>query len=185
MRNLQIEVRQLRQDSQSQTAIAAQGGVILQPGHSGGSVNLSAQADQRSKQRDLVQRVLALNGRPVNINLGNATPLRLVQALVQNGMPRYVAGTVWIEANSGFAARPVWRGGDSAEIELAAIQTTRTANSLPSAAATSTTLLAPLGEWVTVAETDEVSAGSNSGLASGGQTGGRSAVTVQLRLSVR
>lgn len=93
MRNLQIEVRQVRNNVLSQSALGAQGGVTLQPGRSGANVNITAQDNQRSDSRDLVQRVLVLNGRNVNINLGNSQPLRLMQARQ--------ASTVFIEPTAG------------------------------------------------------------------------------------
>lgn len=188
MRNLQIEVRQVRNSALSQSAVGAQGGVTLQPGHSGANVNITAQDSQRSDSRDLVQRVLVLNGRNVNINLGNSRPLRLMQVFVQNGVRRQVGGTVLIDANSGFSARPLWRGGDSAELELAAVQASRSGNSALaplSSSSASTSLALPLGEWVTVAESDDASAGSSSGLTGSGQSGGREGLRVEVRLSVR
>ncbi|MCZ8258012.1 MAG: hypothetical protein O9327_20390 [Polaromonas sp.] len=188
MRNLQIEVRQVRNSSLSQSALGAQGSVNLQPGHSGANVNITAQDSQRSDSRDLVQRVLVLNGRNVNINLGNSRPLRLMQVFVQNGVRRQVGGTVMIDANSGFSARPIWRGGDSAELELAAVQASRSGNTALaplSSSSASTSLALPLGEWVTVAESDDASAGSSSGLGGSGQSAGREGLRVEVRLSVR
>ena len=81
MRNLQIEVRQAGSSLRSQSALGVQGGVVLQPGRSGVNAQATAQDSQRSDTRDLVQRILVLNGRPANINLGNSQPLRLVQGL--------------------------------------------------------------------------------------------------------
>ncbi|SFV01579.1 hypothetical protein SAMN05216350_11333 [Polaromonas sp. YR568] len=180
MRNLQIEVRQVRNNALSQSALGAQGGVTLQPGRSGANVNITAQDNQRSDSRDLVQRVLVLNGRNVNINLGNSQPLRLVQARQ--------ASTVFIDANSGFAARPTWYGGDSAELELAAGQASRTGSSpmAPlSSSSTNTSLSVRLGEWVTVAESDDAGAGSSSGIADSRQSTRREGMRVEVRLSVR
>jgi len=188
MRNLQIEVRQVRNSALSQSALGAQGGATLQPGRSGANVNIAAQDNQRGDSRDLMQRVLVLNGRNVNINLGNSRPLRLMQVFVQNGVRRQVGGTVFIDANSGFSARPIWRGGDSAELELAAVQASRSGNSAQaplSSSSASTSLALPLGEWVTVAESDDASAGSSSGLASSGQSASREGLRVEVRLSVR
>lgn len=188
MRNLQIEVRQVRNSSLSQSALGAQGGITLQPGRSGANVDITAQDSQRNDSRDLVQRVLVLNGRNVNINLGNSRPLRLMQVFVQNGVRRQVGGTVMIDANSGFSARPIWRGGDSAELELAAVQASRSGNAALaplSSSSASTSLALPLGEWVTVAESDDASAGSSSGLTGSGQSAGREGLRVEVRLSVR
>ena len=182
MRNLQIEVRQAGSSLRSQSALGAQGGVVLQPGRSGANANITAQDNQRSDARDLVQRVLVLNGRNANINLGNSQPLRLVQARQ--------AGTVFIEANSGFSARPLWYGGDSVELELAAGQASR-AGASPlaplSSSSTSTSLTVRLGEWVTVAESEDASAsaGSSSGIADSRQSTRRDGMRVEVRLSVR
>ncbi|MGH6637510.1 MAG: hypothetical protein ACREBY_02765 [Polaromonas sp.] len=191
LRNLQIEVRQLRDGSQAHGTLGAQGGVMLQPGHSGATLDITAQNSQRSDARDLVQRVLVLNGRNVTINLGNSTPLRLVQALVRNGVLRYVSGTVLIAANSGFSARPVWRGGERAELELAAVQSTRPGAAPPSSLAslssssTSTALTLPLGEWVTVAQSDDAASSGGSGLAGNAQSATREVLRVEVRISVR
>lgn len=186
MRNLQIEVRQLRGSDQGQQALVAQGGVLLQPGHSGATVNITAHNSQRSDARDLVQRVLVLNGRPVAINLGNTTPLRLLQAFVQNGVLRYAGSTVLIDTNIGFSARPVWHGGNSAELELAAVQSRPgSVGALPSSSSASTSLALPLGEWVTVAQSDDAAMASGSSSAGAGHTSGREALKVEVRISVR
>ena len=180
MRNLQIEVRQAGSSLRSQSALGAQGGVVLQPGRSGLNAQITAQDSQRSDSRDLVQRVLVLNGRNANINLGNSQPLRLVQARQ--------ASTVFIEANSGFLARPTWYGGDSVELELAAGQASRTGSSPQaplSSSSTSTSLTVRLGEWVTVAESDDASAGNSSGIADSRQSTRRDGMRVEVRLSVR
>ncbi len=186
MRNLQIEVRQVRDGSQSSRQLGAQGGITLSPGQSGADIQVNAQDSMRNSNRDLVQRVLVLNGRQAAIRLGNAVPLRLVQTVVQGGVLRVIAGSVLVEANSGFAARPVWRGGSTAELELAAVQSARTG--VPGAitsSATDTVLSLPLGEWVTMAQSDDALAASSSSL--GGVTQGtlREALKVEVRLSVR
>ncbi|MGH6639707.1 MAG: hypothetical protein ACREBY_14045 [Polaromonas sp.] len=188
MRNLQIEVRQVRDGSRSENTLDAQGGVMLQPGNLGATANITAQTRQRGDARDLVQRVLVLNGRNVTINLGNSKPLRLVQTFVQNGVVRYINGTVLIAANSGFAARPLWRGGDSAELELAAVQTAQSGTGLPSSlssSSTGTALALPLGEWVTVAQSDDAATGGSSGLAGSAQSASREVLRVEVRISVR
>jgi hypothetical protein len=180
MRNLQIEVRQAGSSLRAQSALGAQGGVVLQPGRSGVNAHITAQDSQRSDTRDLVQRVLVLNGRPANINLGNSQPLRLVQG--RQGV------TVFVDANSGFSARPLWYGGDSVELELAAGQASRTGSSpmAPlSSSSTSTSLSVRLGEWVTVAESDDASAGNSSGIADSRQSTRRDGMRVEVRLSVR
>lgn len=185
MRNLQIEVRQVRDSTQSRNTLGASGTVRMQPGHSGGQVHIDAQSGQRTESGDVAQRVLVLNGRSANILLGNSVPVRLLHSFVQNGIVRYGSGTVLVTAGSGFAARPLWRGGNSAELELAAVLSPRSATSPPTDSRVVTTLVVPLNEWVTVAQSDEDGTGSRAGLFNNTQSATRSALTVQLRMSVR
>jgi hypothetical protein len=185
LRNLQIEVRQVRDSHQSQNQLGASGAVRLQPGQSGAHVNITAQNDQRNDSGQLTQRLLVLNGRSANIMLGNSVPLRLLHSFVQNGVVRYGSGTVLVDAGSGFSALPLWRGGDSAELELAAVQSTRHAMSPPTDTRVVTTLVVPLNEWTTVAQSDEAGTGNGSTPFNNTQSANRSAFTVQLRISLR
>lgn len=187
MRNLQIEVRQVRGSSASGSALGAAGTVRMQPGQSGGQVHLEAQSGQQTGSGDVAQRVLVLNGRSANILLGNSVPVRLLHSFLQNGIVRYGSGTVLVTAGSGFVVRPLWRGGDSAELELAAVSNSRSATSglTDSDSRVVTTLLVPLNEWVTVAQSDDTGSASSSGLFSNTQSATRSTLTVQLRVSVR
>jgi len=185
MRNLQIEVRQVRDNSASRNTLDAAGTVRMQPGHSGGQVHFEAQSGQRTESGDVTQRLLVLNGRSANILLGTSIPVRLLHSFVQNGIVRYGSGTVLVNAGSGFAARPFWRGGDSAELELAAVLSPRSATSPPTDSRVVTTLVAPLNEWVTVAQSEEDGTGSSAGLFNNTQSASRSALTVQLRISLR
>ncbi|HYW56974.1 MAG TPA: hypothetical protein VE934_08435 [Polaromonas sp.] len=184
-RNLQIEVRQIRDSSQSQIQLGASGVVVLQPGQSGGRVDITAARNQRSDSGDLVQRVLVLNGRGANIMLGNSVPLRLLQGYVRNGVVRYTRSTVLVDTNSGFSARPIWRGDNIAELELSAVQSNRNSAALPAQTSVVTTLALPLNEWVTVAQSDDAMNGSNSGSWSSGQTAAYSSLTVQVRMTAR
>lgn len=185
LRNLQIEVRQLRDNRQLQNTLGDSGTVLLQPGQSGEHVNITAQNSQHHDSGELIQRLRVLNGRSANIMLGNSVPLRRLQSFVHDGVVRYGSGTVLVNANSGFSAKPLWHGADSAELELAAVQSTGRTASLPATSNVVTTLVVPLNDWVTVAQSDEASAGNNSGLFNNGQSAARSALTVQVRISVR
>ena len=167
-RNLQVEVRQVR-DSQQ-----AQGRLTVQPSFPTAGVNISAQNVETRQSRNLLQQVLVLNGSTAAITLGNNQPLRLRQTFNQNGVMRSVAGTVILQTNSGFSARPVWRGGSGAELELSALQTQRGGDGLPQSAAAVTTIAVPLDEWATVAQSDDVAVG-----------GGRDALRVEVRVSLR
>lgn len=186
LRNLQIEVRQSRGASAEGSAMGARGDIRLRPGESEARVEIGARAGQNQNARELLQRVLVLNGRAVTINLGNSTPLRLVQGFFENGRLRYVGSDVLIGTNSGFSALPVWRGGDSAELELTAVQAARGGpGGAVASSSASSVLRLPLNEWFTVAESDDSSASSSSGLAGAGQAAARETLRVEVRVSLR
>lgn len=180
LRNLQIEVRQQQSGSGSQSGVSGSGAIVLQPGNSGGQFGISGGSSTRQEVRNLSQMMLVLNGRPTQMSLGNAVPLRLVQTFVVNGQTRVVPGTVMVEANSGFSARPVWRGGDSVELEIG----TALARQGQSASAAST-IVAPIGEWFTLAESMDAGDFRGSGTLSQGQSSSQGSLKVQLRISVR
>ncbi len=182
LRNLQIEVRQIRRDDDADSTVSANGRVPLRPGQSSAQWEAAVGHNARSREASAQQQVLVLNGRRASIALRNSMPLRLVQTFVVNGVMTVVPGTVLIEAGTGFDATARWDGDGQVELELAASQgqgryQTQTAS-------TSTLVVLPLNEWMTVAQSDDDSTGSSS---TGGQSQwhSRSATEVQVRVNVR
>jgi hypothetical protein len=180
MRNLLIEVRQMQSDEGQQMVVDLLGGRAngaLAQGRSSGTAT---------------QQILVLNGRPARIAVQTQTPLRLLQSLVRNGQVITTQGTVLIEAGTGFSALPRWDGGNSVAVELNTQQALRPlfapAGPAPAVVAQSqagSDMLLPLGEWVTVAESDQ-SVQSNQQTLRGAQSqSGTSRTEVQLRVSVR
>ena len=183
LRNLQIEVRQVQQDDTSRERIDAAAAVRLQPGQSGAAVGINARSNQLGRSNSSQQLVLVLNGRHTAIVLGNSVPLRVFQTRLRNGVYRAVPGTVWLDAGTGFEAIARWEGGDMVELELAAMQARGTPPTQTSA--TSTSLMLPLGEWVTVAESDQDLSNQQSGPGGYSRSSGQSQLRVQVRVSVR
>jgi hypothetical protein len=183
LRNLQIEVRQVDQDNTSRERVDAAAAVRLQPGQSGAAIGINAQSNQRVRSGSAQQLVLVLNGRHAAIVLGNTVPLRVFQTRLRNGVYRAVPGTVWLEAGTGFDAIARWDGGDLVELEVAAMQ----ARGAPptQTSATSTSLMVPLGEWVTVAESDQDLSNEQSGPGGYSRSSGQSQLKVQVRVNVR
>jgi hypothetical protein len=162
MRNVLIEVRQDDGQTSNQDRLEAQARVRTQPGRTEADVALNAQSQQSSRNSRAQQQVLVLNGQPTALRTGVTLPLRLRQTVTQGGIRRLVPGTVWLEAGSGLTATPVWDGGDMVYLALAAAQGPDPARARAelargeiSRAEVSTTLLLPLDEWVTIADTDE------------------------------
>jgi hypothetical protein len=183
LRNLQIEVRQIQHDDSSRERVGAAAAVRLQPGQSGAAVGINAQGNERRHSGSSQQLALVLNGRRTAIMLGNSVPLRVFQSRLRNGVLRAVPGTVWLEAGTGFDAIPRWDGGDMVDLELTAMQARGNSPTQTSTASTSVTV--PLGEWVTVAESDQDLSNQQSGPGGYSRSSGQSQLKVQVRVSLR
>jgi hypothetical protein len=186
LRNLLIEVRQDDGRNDSSERVAADVNARVQPGRSEVDVAIEARRRESIRSGSAQQQVLVLNGRPTAISLGSGVPLRLRQVIVQNGIRRSVPGTVWVQAGTGFMATPVWEGGDSVYLELVATQGRQP---LGPQASTSTTLMLPLDEWTTIADSEDVQdqRQNAAGLGGGGRDTRSSSqsLRVQVRVSVR
>ena len=180
LRNLLIEVRQVQSEDGQQAGLDVQGGRVtggLAQGRSSGTA---------------VQQILILNGRPARISVQTQTPLRLLQSFVRNGQIVTTQGTVLIEAGTGFSALPRWEGGDVVEIELNTQQALRplfpqsgAVNAPPAQSSTGSSMLLPLGEWMTVAETEQNPQNNQQSLRGAQMQSGVARTEVQLRVSVR
>lgn len=186
LRNLLIEVRQDDGRNDSSERVAADVNARVQPGRSEVDVAIEARRRESIRSGSAQQQVLVLNGRPTAISLGSGVPLRLRQFIVQNGIRRSVPGTVWVQAGTGFMATPVWEGGNSVYLELVATQGRQP---LGPQASTSTTLMLPLDEWTTIADSEDVQdqRQNAAGLGGGGRDTRSSSqsLRVQVRVSVR
>ncbi len=190
LRNIQIDVRQVQGGTRELED--AQGEARLQ-WDAGGSASASARLrlgqQQAQTSGTVAQQVLVLNGRSAAIALRSSTPFRLMQTRFSNGRAVLVQGTVLLDATTGFSATPRWDGTDQAELELAASQAGLQSSGMGDSASTSSgsvsTLILPLGEWVTVAHSEQAS--SFSGRDGGERTNAsaRQHYELQVRLTVR
>lgn len=183
LRNLQIEVRQMEQASSTRERIDATAAARLQPGDSSAAITLGAQSRQSGRSGSAQQQVLVLNGRRATIVLRNTVALRLLQSFQRQGRWITVPGTVWLQAGTGFEAVPRWDGGDAVELEINALQ-----GHTPLAgetASTSTAVVLPLGEWTTIAESEQAQDSQQSGLTGSGHSSTQSVLRIQVRVSAR
>lgn len=184
LRNIQIEVRQVQRGRRTQSGIQASGSVELD---SSGNVDVQARfrlRDQQGQQDSTAQQqVLVLNGRSASIALRNSIPYRLMQTQFRNGRPILVQGTVLLDASTGFSATPRWDGTELAELDLVATQAAPSSSPLQSATSSASTLLVAMGQWITVAESDQDSSGTGS-FGQGAESDQR-ATQLQVRLTVR
>lgn len=169
LRNLQIEVRQVHSSQHARSG--AEADVRLQYG-SGGSASAQAQVrlgqHQAQQSGSASQQVLVLNGRSAAITLRSSTPFRLMQTQFRNGRPVLVQGFVLLEASTGFMATPRWDGTDLVELEIG-----------------TSTLVLPLGEWVSIAQSETINRSERSGLLGQVNASDQHSSELQVRLTVR
>jgi hypothetical protein len=186
LRNLLIEVRQDDGENRASERIDADVRARVQAGQSEVMAGIDARSRQSERSARAQQQVLVLHGRPAAIVLGHGVPLRLRQIVTRNGVRVAVPGTVWLQAGTGFTATPIWEGGETVYLELVATQGRQPL--MGNSASTNTTLMLPLGAWMTVAESDDVQDNRQGalGLGGGGREQGSSAtrLRVQVRVSV-
>lgn len=186
LRNVQIEVRQIEENHASRERLDASAAARLQPGQSSAAIGINAQGRQSARSGTAQQLVLVLNGRRAAILQGQAVPLRLLRTVLHNGIWRTVPGTLWLQAGTGIEALPRWDGGDMVELELSASQSRGT----PTGAgvdnsSTSSTLMLPLGEWLTIAQSDQELDSQQSGLGGLSRSSSQNRLKVQVRVTVR
>jgi hypothetical protein len=180
MRNLLIEVRQVQGEDGQLSDVGVQGG------------QLTGALSQGRNSATTVQQILSLNGRPARITVQTQTPLRLLQSFVRNGQIITTQGTALIEAGTGFSALPRWEGGDVVEVELQAQQALRplfpqtgAMGTLPAQSSTGSSVVLTLGEWMTVAESEQTRQGHQNTLKGAQMQGSTSRTQVQLRIQLR
>lgn len=183
LRNLLIEVRQI---STSETA-DSQGQLHgeAQLGSNAARVQLGIQGNtrQRSDSVNSQQQVLVLNGRSARIGLRNSVPFWLVQTVFHNGAMVVVPSGVVLEAGTGFNALPRWEGQGSVELTVSASQNQgRDTNQTTS---TSAVLMVDLGDWVTVAQSDQQSMGTATRAFGANNSQQTQSTQVQVRVTVR
>lgn len=180
LRNLQIEIRQQGSQAVQSKSIDAQGRVILQLGNSRGAGSVKIDQTNANRGRNLQQQALVLNGRSVSFSLGQTVPLRIVQVFATSSGISIIPSTVLIDRASGFAARPIWSGGEMAEVEIstALAQGAQQTN-------TSTTLQIPINQWVTIAQTEDTQSINSSGIISRSSEQGQSSLRVEMRVTVK
>lgn len=174
LKNLQIEVRQVRTDS-----VQEQGISVTDP--------MPLRSNSRSTEARSLQHSLVLNGRAVRLLHGSSTPLRLQQSYLRNGVIVVLPTTVWVQAASGFMATPRWNGEGFVELEIHAQQASTPQGQPPGALAqdsTSTQVLVPLNDWTTIAHSDAAQDTRRSDLGQWGTRQQEGSTVLQVRISV-
>jgi hypothetical protein len=164
-RNLLVEVRIVDDSASIGTAARAGGSVTVNSsGRIDGAAAGSVSTRTRNQTSDAVQAVRVLNGSRASVRLASA---QLQPDTEVAWTPWGAAAAVrsqWVELVNGFEVQPRWPGGDAPV--LADIGVTRSTPGADRSAAVwsvLSTVQAPLGEWVDVAQLSGRSATTTSG----------------------
>jgi hypothetical protein len=180
-RNLVMEWRQIDESEATSTSVAARVSTTASTHTVRGDVSVSTQ--QRAGTQAFSQQMRVLNGGRVTVRLNQSVPVMWVEAAQTTtnaaggysgaNMPRasgvaVVQGLTWLDAGRQISLQPRWPGGelpavvdiqvDSAALEnerptIAAMNPGGAALPVQTRSQTVTTVLAPLGQWVTIART--------------------------------
>ena len=137
------------------------------------------------------QQLRVLNGGSASMRVGVTRPLQVWQVAPGAWLPTPVPTTQWIEAGQRLTVQPRWPGGRepvsvAIAFESSQLDTTvaRGSAELPqrTEASVTTTLRAPLGQWVTVAATGTEDGNRNA--ISSGEAAALAQRVLQLRVSL-
>lgn len=206
-RNLLVEVRQRDADhSQDASAGIQRGDVeIRSSGEVRTRVDGGVQVRSQSRSAATVQQLWVLNGSRASLRLSQSVPLRWWQAvLVPSGAGpsasmQILPSTIWTEAGQALSVQPSWRGApqDAATVAIYAEQvqaldphqTVGVAGPFHSSAAarqTATllsTVQAPLGTWITVANSVQDQTQRQSGVVGLRQSQGQRQRWIEIRVT--
>ena len=183
LRNVLIEVRQISTTETDERQGRMRGQARLGSDAASAQLDLQGNTRLRSDSINSQQQVLVLNGRSAHIGLRNSVPFWLVQTVFHNGAMIVVPSVVMLEAGTGFNAVPRWDGQGPVELTVSAAQSQGRDSSQTTS--TSAVLMVDLGDWVTVAQSDQQSMGAETGefrFKNSRQTQG---TQVQVRVTVR
>lgn len=174
LKNLLIEVRQVRADSSQAQGIDVGAQFPLQ--------NSTRSSETRAQQQSLV-----LNGRAVRLMSGTSTPWALRQSYLRNGVIVVLPSTVWVQSGTGFMATPRWSGDGFVELELQAQQDTTPRGNTSTGVVqqnSSTLVLVPLQEWTTIAHSDTGQDSQQSGIGQYRTNQQQGSADLQVRITV-
>jgi hypothetical protein len=189
LRNLLVEVRQSEHTrTQEQQAGVSSGGVVVRSdGQVSGSAGVTLQAGSQARDGGVTQQVRVLNGAQASVRLSRALALQWWQVTWTPQGVQALPGVQWLEAARGFVVRPAWPGGDQpVQVEVSAEGARLQAD--PAAPGTDgrrvlTTVQVPLGQWVTIASSDDTAGRSERGVLSSREAQSARQEVVELRVT--
>ena len=193
LRNLLVELRQTDELSAAGQSAGVSGGAVVigSDGQVGANVGIGAQARSRDASRDMVQQLRVLNGGQASVRLARSMPLQFLHVVRSPQGTQVMPATLWTDVGSGFAVRPRWPGGQAPVTVEVSAESGSIGGSMSGGATGSsaqrqmllTTVQLPLGEWVTIASSDESASDRRSGVLSSRDADRSRRQVVQMRVT--
>jgi len=193
LRNLLVELRQADDVAASGQSTGVSGGAVVigSDGQVSGNVGIGAHSRSRDASRDTVQQVRVLNGGQASVRLARAVPLQFLHVVWSQQGLQAMPATLWTETGRGFAVRPRWPGGQSPVTVEVSAESGSTGGGMSGGSMSSgerrqllTTVQLPLGEWVTIASSDESASSRRSGTFGSSDADRSHRQVVQMRVTV-
>lgn len=186
-RNLTVELRQLEEPPNTARQASSAG--------------LTVRTQRPDDNAPALQQVQVLNGERASLRLARSMPLQWVQAAAAQASSRTASAAVsssrgggavnavtWLEAGHSLTVQPRWPGGKQAvtievQVDTAAIDD-RVGADLPaqSRSHAGTTVVAPLGQWITIATTGAGPQREQPGVYSSESAAGNPRQLIQVRV---
>lgn len=173
LRNLLVEVRQ----GEASRFEARGGGVeaggvsVDSDGRVRGRADIGLGARSRDATGDAVQQLRVLNGGQAGLRVGASEPMQWLQWVWTPDGPAVAGGSQWVETGRSVVVQPSWPGGAApVTVAIRSEASARAQGGMPSRwapdgqplpdgaidqAGVLTTVQVPLGEWITVASSDD------------------------------
>lgn len=176
-RQLMITVRQDVDGRSDQQQLGADGSVIVTERGPRGTVTIESRNSRSITTRGTNQSIRVSEGSSAYIAIGRAIPMAFRQWVPTRSGVTEVQGTVWMDAITGFYARPSV-GGDQVSIELSPQDMRETSSGTRLA----TTVQGRLGEWIAVGGVGVDERSDSRGMLSSGSRGETSQRGVWLKV---
>ena len=171
-RNLVVEMRVADDSTEAQRGASVTVGSRARNDTRGAVI---VQGSTRNQSQDMQQRVLVLNGSRATLRLAQGQQVADTEIWWTPWGPGAAVRSQWVELVDGMSVMPRWPGGAApVTLEVAAQSAGRAGSNWPQTAppqlSTFTTVQAPMGEWVEVAQLQSRQ-GAGSGAAGVGNVG--------------
>jgi hypothetical protein len=212
-RNLVIEWRQIDElQSAANSATRLSTVTSTHGGQVGVSAGVVVSTQHHNANNAVGQQLRVLNGGRTVLRLNQSVPVVWVQAVQAdfqspggyhqanraNGGAAVVQGLTWLDAGRQITFHPRWPGGEQAAVVDVQVDSAQLERDRPSADAlnsgaslpvqtrrqTATTVLAPLGQWVTIARTGSETTTEQTGVVSTQSATSQQRQLMQIRVIV-